>query len=65
MYDPHLPDFRVLEEFVSLTNNPWEQKFFAVLRDLDNQIGRLINSLDQRGLLDNTIIVFTSDNGPD
>ena len=64
VHDPHLPDSRVLEEFVSLTNNPWEQKFFAVLRDLDNQIGRLINSLDKKGLLDNTIIVFTSDNGP-
>ena len=47
VHDPHLPDSRVLEEFVSLTNNPWEQKFFAVLRDLDNQIGRLINSLDK------------------
>ena len=35
VHDPHLPDSRVLEEFVSLTNNPWEQKFFAVLRDLD------------------------------
>ena len=64
MHDPHLPDSKVLEEFVSLTNNPWEQKFFAVLRDLDNQIGRLIDSLNKRGLLDNTIIIFTSDNGP-
>ena len=64
VHDPHLPESKVLEEFVSLTDNPWEQKFFAVLRDLDNQIGRLINSLDQRGLIENTIIIFTSDNGP-
>ena len=64
VHDPHLPEFKVLEEFVSITKNPWEQKFFAVLRDLDNQIGRLIDSLNQRNLLENTIIIFTSDNGP-
>ena len=64
VHDPHLPKASILEEFVSYTDNPWEQKFFAVLRDLDNQIGRLVKELDQRGLTENTIIIFTSDNGP-
>lgn len=31
---------------------------------LDKQIGRLLNKLEQMGELENTLIVFTSDNGP-
>jgi len=29
----------------------------------DSQIGRLINELEKRGILDNTIVIITSDNG--
>jgi len=47
-----------------VSNNPFEQRFFAVLSELDFQIGRFITRLDKMGLLENTIIVFTSDNGP-
>ena len=64
VHDPHLPDTTMIEKYKSLTDNPFEQKFFAVLKELDNQIGRFINELDEMGLLENTIIVFTSDNGP-
>jgi arylsulfatase A-like enzyme len=31
---------------------------------LDKQIGRLLNKLEEMGKLENTLIVFTSDNGP-
>ena len=31
---------------------------------LDQQIGRLIHKLKTMGVLDNTIVFFTSDNGP-
>jgi len=31
---------------------------------LDKQIGRLLNKLEEMGELENTLIVFTSDNGP-
>ncbi|KAA0992613.1 sulfatase family protein [Dyadobacter aurulentus] len=34
-----------------------------VLEEYDKQIGRLIDGLKERGLFDNTIIIFTSDNG--
>lgn len=64
VHDPFLPEASMLEKFESSTENPWEQKFFAVLKELDNQIGRFVNELEKKGLLENTIIVFTSDNGP-
>lgn len=41
------------------------QIFCASLTDLDTQIGRLLNFLDEMGLAENTIIVFSSDNGPE
>ena len=32
---------------------------------LDHHIGRLMDYLDQNGLAENTLVVFTSDNGPE
>lgn len=64
VHDPHLPDSLVLEKYKDITNNPFEQRFFAVLEELDNQIGRFMNELEKLGKLDNTIVIFTSDNGP-
>ncbi|MEX0325042.1 MAG: sulfatase-like hydrolase/transferase [Puniceicoccaceae bacterium] len=31
---------------------------------LDEQVGRLLNKLEEQGELDNTLVIFTSDNGP-
>ncbi len=39
--------------------------FCASLTDMDTQIGRLLDTLDEMGLAENTIIVFSSDNGPE
>jgi N-acetylgalactosamine-6-sulfatase len=58
---------------------PWMQKylaeakdlaaqmrvFCASLTDLDTQLGRLFAALDEMGLSDDTIIFFSSDNGPE
>lgn len=41
-----------------------EQYFKDVLKDYDLQIGRLLQQLKEKGLDKNTIVVFTSDNGP-
>lgn len=41
------------------------QVFCASLTDLDTQIGRLLQTLDDLELADNTIVLFSSDNGPE
>jgi N-acetylgalactosamine-6-sulfatase len=41
------------------------QVFCASLTDLDAQLGRLMQALDELKLADNTIVFFTSDNGPE
>ena len=38
--------------------------YAAMISFLDAQIGRLIETLKKKGLYENTLIVFTSDNGP-
>jgi arylsulfatase A-like enzyme len=45
---------------------PWpqvEKNFAAMVSLLDRQVASLIDKLKQKGLYDNTLIVFTSDNG--
>jgi arylsulfatase A-like enzyme len=39
--------------------------FYASVVDLDAQVGRLMKQLDDKGLAENTIVIFSSDNGPE
>ncbi len=43
--------------------NP-RQAFAAMVTVLDNQVGDIVKKLEEHGLIENTIIIFTSDNGP-
>lgn len=51
----NIDNVELREDYVPLT---------YVLSELDKQIGRLLEGLEDMGVSDNTIIVFTSDNGP-
>lgn len=37
--------------------------YAAMISDLDDHVGRVLAALDEAGVADNTIVVFTSDNG--
>jgi len=39
--------------------------YLAEVWGLDLQVGRLLDKLDELGLTDNTVVVFSSDNGPE
>jgi arylsulfatase len=39
--------------------------FADCLAEMDANVGRLLDAVDELGVRDNTIVVFTSDNGPD
>lgn len=64
VHSPHLPLREDAARYADIASSPAEQKFFAVLGELDRQIGRLLDELDQLGLADNTLVILTSDNGP-
>jgi arylsulfatase len=39
--------------------------FADVLAEMDHNVGEVVAAIDELGIADNTIVVFTSDNGPD
>lgn len=39
-------------------------QFAAMINRLDNYVGEIVETLKEKGLYDNSIIIFTSDNGP-
>lgn len=41
------------------------QIYFGAITDMDRQIGRLLEALDELGLSQNTVVLFSSDNGPE
>ena len=43
---------------------PYVRDFFAVLEEMDKQIGRVIATIDELNLGKKTLVLFTSDNGP-
>ena len=64
VHDGFFPLAEDAARFAGVTDNPEEQKFFAVLTELDRQVGRVLDQLETSGVADDTIVVFTSDNGP-
>jgi arylsulfatase A-like enzyme len=75
--DPHGildPTPEQMEEFDYLATHPNDpdpardpgalQVYYSVIADIDRQVGRLLDKLDELGLADNTLVIFTSDNGP-
>lgn len=61
MHTPYVPNAQVQQE-----GKTWSmpRNFKAVLAEYDRQIGRLLDGMEALGLDRNTIVVFTSDNGP-
>lgn len=61
--DPH--GFSVPTTF-PYTDRDWDprsKKYAAMVHMLDRDVGRIVNLVDELGLGENTLIIFTSDNG--
>lgn len=62
---PHTP-YQAPAEMVAKFGNiqdPTRRTYAAMIACLDDEIGRVVKALDDRGLRDNTLIIFHSDNG--
>lgn len=60
MHDPWVPSAEFYKK-----KGTWGSKsnFISVLKEYDKQIGRLLSGIKELGIWDNTLIIFTSDNG--
>jgi arylsulfatase A-like enzyme len=62
---PHAP-YQAPQEYVDrykLVADKQRRTYSGMITALDDQIGRIVAELDKKGLRDNTIILFASDNG--
>lgn len=66
-HEPHLPiesDPKFMDLYSELDDSDLRQHHGNVTQ-MDHAFGRLMRSLDEQGLRDNTFVIFTSDNGPE
>lgn len=61
-HDPHVPT-PDSEEWDSLPNHKDDRFFKDMIEYMDKSVGRIVSRLDELGLRENTILVFTGDNG--
>jgi arylsulfatase A-like enzyme len=65
MHEPHTPfhvDPKLQAEFSELDEA--DAIYAATLLHADTRIGELLNGLDEIGITDDTLVIFSSDNGP-
>ncbi|MDA1229269.1 MAG: sulfatase-like hydrolase/transferase [Planctomycetota bacterium] len=67
-HEPHEPvasPSELVEKYLPVSVNAEQAQFFANVHNVDLAVGRLIEQLTQLNIHDNTLIVFSSDNGPE
>ncbi len=67
-HEPHEPiasPDHLVEEYLAVARNENEASYFANVENVDRAVGRLLDHLEELGRLDNTLVFFTSDNGPE
>lgn len=62
-HTPHTPPKRLLARYKKPGRSIHVARYFAMCEWFDETCGQLLNDLDKRGLRDNTIVLFASDNG--
>merc|ERR1712048_584683 len=62
-HSPYQVDKRYRDMYPSLADAPEEQNLAGMLTHNDDMIGDIVNALNSTGLLQNTIIIFSTDNG--
>ncbi len=60
---PHLVPDRFIEPYLKRGVPLAEARIYGMIESLDTNIGRLLKTLDEQELRDNTIVLFMSDNG--
>ncbi|XP_048481188.1 arylsulfatase B [Plutella xylostella] len=61
-YDPIRAPYRLVETFKHIEDQQ-RRKYAAVLSKLDSSVGAVTAALSAAGMLDNTLLIFTTDNG--
>jgi uncharacterized sulfatase len=60
---PHNPPERLLEKYRDKTESIHVARYWAMCQWFDETCGELLDHLDEKGLAENTLVVFVADNG--
>ncbi len=55
--------FKTREELKRFKYNRYIRKYVQTIHSIDENVGRLLDYLDEKGLAENTLVVYTSDQG--
>ena len=64
-HTPHYPKQEMLDRYAAKGLDERERVYPAVVTHADKEIGRVLQALDDTGNADNTLVIFSSDNGPE
>ncbi|MFH1265477.1 MAG: sulfatase-like hydrolase/transferase [Planctomycetota bacterium] len=62
-HQPHNPPQRLLEKYRDKTDSIHVARYWAMCEWFDETCGQLLDFLDEKGLAENTLVVFVVDNG--
>lgn len=62
LFSPHAP-YQAAPRFATAFPDTEEGHFLSMLKQLDVHVASLLDALKSKGLLENTIVIFASDNG--
>ena len=60
---PHDPPDRLLNKYKDVAGDLKQAKYWAMCEWFDESVGQLLDAIDQRGLRENTLVVYMVDNG--
>jgi len=67
-HEPHEPvasPAELVRKYLAVTDNEDQAQYFANVENMDHAVGKMMTALKERGLEKNTLVIFTSDNGPE
>ena len=67
-HEPHEPiasPKKLVDQYLPQAKNENEAQYFANVANMDDAVGRLMLELKELKVDDNTLVIFTSDNGPE
>ncbi|MEO7650779.1 MAG: sulfatase-like hydrolase/transferase, partial [Bryobacteraceae bacterium] len=62
-HEPHIIDDAHYQKYAKKGLTQREARIYGLVTQCDTNIGRVLKTIDEQGLRDNTIVIFLSDNG--
>jgi arylsulfatase A len=64
-HEPVASPPELVKKYLGVAKNEYQAEYFANVANVDLAVGRILEALDDQKLADDTLVFFTSDNGPE